>query len=176
MPQPSSSDVPDFNNNYSGYNSYPDCDQTSPSEYYATTMTYGTTSYANKKGRAKVIFWIKKDKDSGNDYISPDFPATYWNVEQNLAALKTKCETQSISDSSGLYSELLFYYFSLSKREPITIEEVLYTEFCENDKTRTTSKTTTKKATPTKKDVESSAFKNHVFIIFISFFVILFYL
>ena len=58
MSEPAASDVPDFNNNYSGYNTYPDCDQTSPSEYYATTMstTYGTTSYANKKGRAKVIF------------------------------------------------------------------------------------------------------------------------
>jgi hypothetical protein len=53
MSEPAASDVPDFNNNYSGYNTYPDCDQTSPSEYYATTMIYA--SYANKKGKAKVI-------------------------------------------------------------------------------------------------------------------------
>ena len=50
-------DVSDFDYNYSGYNyynTYPDCDQSSPSEYYATTMIYGTTSYGNEKGSAKA--------------------------------------------------------------------------------------------------------------------------
>ena len=48
-------DVSDFDYNYSGYNyynTYPDCDQSSPSEYYATTMIYGTSSSGNEKGSA----------------------------------------------------------------------------------------------------------------------------
>ena len=68
-----------------------------------------------------------------------------------------------------------------AKREPTSIEEVLYAEFCESEKTTTTSKTTTsktttKKGTTTKKDVESSASQNQVHLAFINIFFTLFYL
>ena len=110
-------------------------------------------------------------------------------MEENVAVLKTKCETQSISDRNGPFSELTFFdhlmYFSEikpyksnnAKREPTSIEEVLYVEFCESAKSTTTSKTTTKKATTTtKKDIESSASQSQFFLAFICLFITLLYL
>ena len=57
MSASSALDVSDFDYNYSGYNyynTYPDCDQSNPSEYFATTMIYGTSSNGNEKGSAKA--------------------------------------------------------------------------------------------------------------------------
>ena len=59
MSAPEALDVSEFDFNYSGYNyynTYPDCDQTNPSQYFATTMIYGTTNYENEKGSAKAKF------------------------------------------------------------------------------------------------------------------------